>query len=272
MTADAVAVAEIGIVGGSGLYELLSDADTHTIDTPYGAPSDAVVTGRFAGRAVAFLPRHGRGHPFPPHRINYRANLWALHSLGVRRLITPCAVGSLQADVTPGTFVVLDQVIDRTSGRSDTYFDGPVVTHVSLADPYCPELRSATVAALDELGIPYRDGGTNVVIQGPRFSTRAESRWFTSMGWHVVGMTQYPETALARELECCMVGVALVTDFDVGLEHLPDVPPVSAAEILETFQANLANLRRLLEDLVPRIPRKRTCTCGSALEGARVTS
>lgn len=263
---------EIGILGGSGLYELLEDADEQFVDTPYGPPSDKVVTGSFAGREVAFLPRHGRGHPLPPHRINNRANLWALHALGVRRLISPCAVGSLQADIAPGTFVALDQLIDRTSGRRDTFFDGPRVTHISFADPYCPELRSFAVAALSDLGIPHRDGGTNVVIQGPRFSTRAESRWFTSMGWHVVGMTQYPEIALARELECCAVGVALVTDFDVGLEHLPHVSPVSTTEILETFQANLSNLHRLLEELVPRIPRERSCRCGSALEGARVTS
>ncbi|MFN2557809.1 MAG: S-methyl-5'-thioadenosine phosphorylase [Nitriliruptorales bacterium] len=260
------------MLGGSGLYELLTDADEQVVDTPYGAPSDAIVTGSFAGREVAFLPRHGRGHPIPPHRINYRANLWALHALGVRRVITPCAVGSLQADIPPGSFVVLDQLVDRTSGRPDTYFDGPDVTHISLADPYCPEMRATTVEALSELAIPHRDGGTNVVIPGPRFSTRAESRWFTSMGWHVVGMTQYPEVALARELECCTVGVALVTDFDVGLEQVPDLPPVSAAEILATFQANLANLRRLLEELVPRIPTDRTCPCRSALEGARVTS
>ncbi|MDP8927292.1 MAG: S-methyl-5'-thioadenosine phosphorylase [Actinomycetota bacterium] len=264
-------MAEIGILGGSGLYELLEDADEQVVDTPYGDPSDTVITGTFAGQEVAFLPRHGRGHPLPPHRINYRANLWALHALGVRRLISPCAVGSLQVDVTPGTFVVLDQLVDRTAGRPDTYFDGPLVTHVSFADPYCPEMRAAAVASLADLGIPHRNGGTNVVIQGPRFSTRAESRWFSSMGWHVVGMTQYPEIALARELECCSVGVALVTDFDVGVEHLPHVPPVSTAEILETFQANLANLRRLLEELVPRVAPQGSCPCGSALNGARVT-
>jgi 5'-methylthioadenosine phosphorylase len=158
-------VPEIGILGGSGLYELLEEADEQVVDTPYGPPSDTVVTGSFAGRNVAFLPRHGRGHPLPPHRINNRANLWALHALGVRRLISPCAVGSLQADIPPGTFVVLDQLVDRTTGRPDTFFDGPQVTHISFADPYCPELRSIAVATLADLDIPHRDGGTNVVIQ-----------------------------------------------------------------------------------------------------------
>lgn len=264
-------MAHIGILGGSGLYELLEDAEEQSVDTPYGPPSDSLVTGTFAGRDVAFLPRHGRGHRLPPHRINYRANLWALSKIGVRRLVAPCAVGSLQPDIGPGTFVILDQLVDRTSGRPDTYFDGPVVTHVSLAGPYCPELRTVAVRALADLDIPHRDGGTNVVVQGPRFSTEAESRWFTSMGWHVVGMTQYPEIALARELELCSLGVALVTDFDVGLDDHHDATPVSTAQVIETFQANLANLRRLLEKLVPRIPSERSCPCGNALEGARVT-
>lgn len=264
-------MAEIGILGGSGFYELLEGAEEVLVDTPYGPASDAVFTGTFEGREVAFLPRHGRGHRMPPHRINYRANLWALRSLGITRLIAPAAVGSLQPHLPPGTFVVLDQVVDRTRGRDDTYFEGPVVTHVSLADPYCQELRAAAVGSLADLDIPHGDGGTNVVIQGPRFSTRAESRWFTRMGWDVVGMTQYPEVALARELELCMLGIALVTDYDVGLEDDPDVTPVSSREVLETFQANLHQLRRLLTELVPRVPRERRCQCGSALQGARVT-
>lgn len=264
-------MAEIAILGGSGFYELLDDADEVLLDTPYGPASDAVFTGTFEGREVAFLPRHGRGHRLPPHRINYRANLWALKSLGANCVIAPAAVGSLQPHLPPGTFVVLDQVVDRTRGRDDTYFDGPVVTHVSLADPYCPELRAAAVACLAEVGIPHHDGGANVVIQGPRFSTRAESRWFTRMGWEVVGMTQYPEVALARELELCMLGIALVTDYDVGLEDDPDVSPVSTHEVMETFQANLHQLRRLLTELVPRVPSERRCSCGTALGGARVT-
>lgn len=266
-----MADAEIGIFGGSGLYELLEDAEEQVVDTPYGPPSDVLTVGTFAGRRVAFLPRHGRGHRIPPHRINYRANLWAFRELGITRVISPHAVGSLQPDIPPGTFVVLDQFVDRTRGRADTFYDGPVVTHVSMADPYCPELRRVAVAALEELGLPHRDGGTIVVIQGPRFSTRAESRWFSSAGFHVVGMTQYPEVALARELAMCVVGVSMVTDFDVGLEGHPEVTPVTSAAVLEVFRRNIANVRELLRVMVARIPTERGCRCGSVLDDARIT-
>lgn len=263
-------MAEIGILGGSGFYELLDDADEHVVHTPYGPASDAVVTGTFHGREVAFLPRHGRGHRIPPHRINYRANLWALKETGITRLISPCAVGSLQSDVPPGTLVVLDQVVDRTDSRVDTYFDGPQVMHVSLADPYCPELREEANATLTDLAIDRRDTGTLVVVDGPRFSTRAESRWFSSLGWTVIGMTQYPEVSLARELELCFLGIALVTDFDAGLEDDPGVEPVSSQAVMEVFAANLGNLKHALADLLPRIPQSRGCRCGSALADAAV--
>lgn len=269
--------AEIGIVGGSGFYELLRDADELRIDTPFGTPSDAVTVGEVGGRRVAFLPRHGRGHRLPPHRIDFRANLWALHSLGISRLISPSAVGSLQAELPPGTFVLLDQLVNRTWGRPDTFFDGPdapdgfrTVTHVSLADPYCPQLRRLAAERCAELGLEHREHGTCVVIQGPRFSTRAESRWYSAAGWDTIGMTQYPEVALARELQLCTLGVALVTDYDVGLAGRPEVEAVSSAAVLETFRANLTMLTRLLDALVPTVPAERTCPCGSALAGAQL--
>jgi len=258
--------ADIGLFGGSGFYSFLENADELAVHTPYGPPSDRVAVGEVGGRQVAFLPRHGRGHSIPPHRINYRANLWAFRELGVRRVIAPCAVGSLQPGLAPGTFVVCDQLVDRTSGRPDTFYDGPVVTHVGFADPYCPELRALAADRGAALGIPLRPAGTGVVIQGPRFSTRAESAFYSAQGWHVIGMAQYPEAVLAREVEMCFVNVSLVTDYDVGLEG---VPPVSTREVIRILQQNNERLRAFLADLIPRIPEDRSCACGSALADAQ---
>ena len=217
--------AEIGVFGGSGFYSFLDDAEEVVVDTPYGPTSDRFVIGDVGGKRVAFMPRHGRTHSLPPHAIPYRANLWAMKELGVRRVIGPCASGSLSKDLPPGTFVVCDQFVDRTSGRADTFYDGPVTTHVSAADPYCSELRQILLETGREQGLDIRDGGTVVVIQGPRFSTRSESRWFSQMGWGVINMTAYPEGWLARELELCYANVSLITDYDVGLEDDPDVEP-----------------------------------------------
>lgn len=259
--------AEIGLIGGSGFYRFLDDAREVTVDTPYGPASDTLSVGEVAGRPVAFLPRHGRGHTIPPHRINYRANLWAFKQLGVTRVLAPCAVGSLQAGLAPGTFVVCDQLVDRTSGRADTYFDGPQVTHVSLADPYCPELRSLAAASLEGRGWPFAPAGTGVAIEGPRFSTRAESAFYTRQGWDVVGMTQYPEAALAREQELCLLNLSLVTDYDVGLEGMA---PVSTADVVAILRQNNDRLRALLAELIPRIPAEPGCSCGSALANAQL--
>lgn len=268
-------MAEIGIVGGSGFYELLEGAEEHDVDTPFGAPSDRLVTGTFAGREVAFVPRHGKGHRIPPHLINYRANLWALKETGITRVLLPCAVGSLQADLDPGSFVVLDQFVDRTTGRIGTFYDGRVpvdhdragpVTHVSMADPYCPELRGLAVEELDAMGRPHRDRGTVVVIQGPRFSTRAESRWFAAAGWEVVGMTQVPEVPLARELALCACGIAMVTDHDAGVEG--EVEPVTNTQVMEVFAANIAHLKDLLRRMVARVPEAPACRCRFALDDA----
>ena len=202
--------------------------------------------------------------------IKYRANLWAMKELGVTRVIGPCAAGSLQADVRPGDFVICDQFVDRTNGRKDTFYDGPVTTHISTADPYCPELRKIACESAERLGIPFHAGGTVVVIQGPRFSTKSESRFFRSQGWDVINMTQYPEVVLARELEMCYVNISLVTDYDSGLEGDPSVKPVSHEGVIKIFNQNLENLRRLIMDMVGEIPEKRSCACGTALENARL--
>jgi 5'-methylthioadenosine phosphorylase len=257
------------VFGGSGFYSLLQGAREHIVDTPYGEPSDAVTLGEIAGRSVAFLPRHGRTHRLPPHRINYRANVWAMKSLGVECVLGPCAAGSLQAHVRPGEFVVCDQFVDRTWGRADTFYDGPRVTHVSAADPYCPTLRRLAVETARALEIPVHDGGTVVVVQGPRFSTRSESRWFRSQGWEVINMTNYPEGYLARELEMCYANISLITDYDVGVEGDPAASPVTHEAVIKMMQENNEKLRRLLFALIERLPRARACSCQTALAHAR---
>jgi 5'-methylthioadenosine phosphorylase len=259
----------VGIIGGSGFYELLDDAREVTPETPYGATSAPVVVGEIGGRAVGFLPRHGPNHELPPHRINYRANLWALSELGATDVILPCAAGSLQPDVMPGHFVIADQVVDRTRNRVDTFHDEPPVTHISLADPYDEEMRRVAVECARELHIPVHDRGTVVVIEGPRFSTRAESRFYSAMGWEVINMTQYPEVALARELQMAAVNVSLITDYDVGLDDDPNVPPVSKDRVVEVFAANNSRLRDLLFALVPRLPLSPDRPALHALEGAQ---
>jgi 5'-methylthioadenosine phosphorylase len=259
--------AQIGVFGGSGFYSLLEHAKEIELETPYGRPSAPVTVGELAGKRVAFLPRHGREHELPPHRIPYRANVWAMKELGVRRILGPCASGALRADLRLGEFVVCDQFVDRTWGRGDTYYDGPETTHVSAADPYCSELRRLLVETAVELGIPVRDRGTVVVVQGPRFSTRAESRWFETMGWDVINMTAYPEGHLARELELCYATVAMVTDYDVGVEGSE---PVSAERVLEVFRENNERLRELIFAVIPRIGPQPDDVCATALRGARV--
>ncbi|MBA2474796.1 MAG: S-methyl-5'-thioadenosine phosphorylase [Actinobacteria bacterium] len=261
--------AEIGVIGGSGFSSLLEGAEEVELETPYGRPSAPVEVGELGGRRVAFLPRHGRRHELPPHAVPYRANVWALRELGVRRIVGSNASGALRADLRLGEFVVCDQFVDRTSGRADTFFDGPETAHVSAADPYCPELRRLLVETARRLGIPVRDGGTVVAIQGPRFSTRAESRWFAAMGWDVVNMTAYPECHLARELELCYASVSMVTDHDVGVEA-DGRPPVSTETVLRVFEENNAGLRRLLASLIPSIGPQPDDVCATALAGARL--
>ena len=259
---------EVGVFGGSGFYSLLEDAHEYQVSTPYGQPSDLVMVGEIEGRSVAFLPRHGRFHQYPPHTINYLANIWAMHELGVTRIIAPGACGSLQPDIAPGNFVLCDQFVDRTKNRWQTFYNGPLTTHISVDEPYCPELRELAAQAAFKLDITCRDEGTAVIIQGPRFSTKAESIWYTRMGWSVVNMTQYPEVTLARELEICYLNISLVTDWDVGVSGMPGVEPVTADGIQRVFQENNERLRNLLYAMIPFIPPGRSCVCSQALKGA----
>jgi 5'-methylthioadenosine phosphorylase len=258
----------IGVFGGSGFYDFLGDVEQIPVHTPYGPPSAPVAVGSLGSlgdRRVAFLPRHGRDHEHPPHRVNYRANVWAMHSLGVTRIIGPCAAGSLQPLVHPGDFVVLDQLVDRTWGRPDTFFDGGVVGHVSFADPYCPELGGVLREAADSAGVAVHPRGTVVVIQGPRFSTRAESNWYRAQGWEVINMTQYPEAFLARELGICYAGLALITDYDTGLEGVDGIAPVTIDAVFEMLRRNVERTRKLLSAAIPAVPDKPGCSCAQAL-------
>jgi 5'-methylthioadenosine phosphorylase len=264
--------ADIGVFGGSGFYSLMEGpVNQVSVQTPYGSPSDSIAVGRMGDLRVAFLPRHGPHHRIPPHAINYRANLWAMAQLGVTRVIAPTAAGSLQPTVKPGDFVVSDQFVDRTYAREQTFFDGPRVVHISTADPYCPDLRTHAIAVGRQLGITIHERGTVVVVQGPRFSTRAESKWFSSQGWEVINMTQYPEVVLARELEMCYVNIALITDYDAGLEGQAGIEPVTVAEVVQVMNDNNDRVRRLIETLVPRLGAARTCACARALEYAVIS-
>lgn len=257
MTPEGPAAADVGIFGGSGFYSFLDDVHEEQVPTPWGDPSAPVTVGHVEGVRVAFLPRHGRRHELPPHRVNYRANVDAMRRLGVRALVAPFAAGSLQPAIAPGDLVVVDQLVDRTSGRAETFHDhfddGP--RHASLADPYDEGLRRVIVDVARGQGATVHDGGTVVVVNGPRFSTRAESEWFRSAGWHVVNMTQHPEAALAREAGLAYAGFALVTDYDAGAAHLPDVVPVTQEEVFALFERNLDRLRDLLHEVVVRVGR-----------------
>ncbi len=258
--------ADVGVFGGSGFYSFLDDADQVAIDTPFGAPSDPVTIGVVGEKRVAFIPRHGRDHRHTPAKVPARANLWALRSLGVRTVIGPCAAGSLKSTVHPGDFVVLDQLVDRTWGRSDTFYDAGYRHHVSFADPYCPVVARAAVEAGRRVGVAVHDRGTVVVVQGPRFSTRAESAWFRAQGWEVVNMTQYPEAYLARELGMHYTGIALITDYDTGVEHDPDVAAVTQDHVFAFFEENLHRMRALLLDLIARLPAEPAgCDCEAAI-------
>jgi 5'-methylthioadenosine phosphorylase len=242
--------ADVGVFGGSGFYEFLTDVETLSIDTPYGATSAPITIGSVGPRRVAFLPRHGRHHEFAPHAVPYRANVWAMKELGVRALLGPCVVGSLQPDIHPEEFVVVDQLVDRTWGRADSFhLEGPV-QHVPFADPYDAGLRTLLVAAGRAEGVTVHDGGALVVIQGPRFSTKAESAWFRGQGWSVVNMTGYPESVLAAEVQVPYAAIALVTDYDAGLDG---VEPVTQEAVFAVMGRNVARVRDLLVRAIPEI-------------------
>ena len=249
----------LGVIGGSGFYSFFgADARSVSLDTPYGAPSAPITVGTVDQHEVAFLPRHGVAHEFSPHTVPYRANMWALRALGVRRIFAPCAVGSLTTELGPGAMVVPDQLVDRTRSRADTYFDAGGI-HVGFADPYCPTLRAA---AADLPGVV--DGGTMVVIQRPRFSTRAESRWFADQGFTLVNMTGYPEAVLARELEMCYAAIALVTDLDAGIESGGGV---TAVDVFAEFEKNLVPFKQLVHEAIAQVEIERTCTHCLAHQG-----
>jgi len=262
--------AELGLIGGSGFYEFFDGAERVGVETPFGAPSDDLVMGEVDGRTVAFLARHGQGHRFPPHRVNYRANLWALRSVGVRQVLSPCAVGSLRPELGPGTVVVPDQVVDRTWGREHTVYseEGPVV-HVGFAEPFCPRGRVAAAEAARSAGLTVADDGTLVVINGPRFSSAAESRWHQQAGWSVVGMTAMPEAAIARELAMCFTTIALVTDHDAGVDG---GEAVTHEAVLAEFARNVEGLKDVLRSALAALPDAEpddsaTCSCRRALDG-----
>ena len=262
--------AEIGVIGGSGLYDFLDDYDTVDLDTPFGRPSDPLVIGEVEGRPVAFVARHGKGHRHQPHQVNYRANLWALRAVGVRQVLSPCAVGSLRPDYGPGTIVVPDQIVDRTWGRGHTFYEGegPVV-HIGFADPFCPNGRAVAVDAARLSTLEVVSDGTLVVVNGPRFSTRAESLMHQQAGFTIVGMTTMPEAALARELAMCFTTIAMVTDADAGVEGGDSV---THEEVLRVFATNVEHLKGLLKDAIGQMPAHEpddvaTCPCRRSLDG-----
>jgi 5'-methylthioadenosine phosphorylase len=259
--------AEIGIIGGTGLYDpkLLKNIEEVTLDTPYGAPSDAITLGELAGKCVAFLPRHGKKHSIRPTDVNSRANIFALKKLGVKRVLAPSTVGSLSEEYKPGDIVFVDQFIDRTTRREQSFYTEKQVCHISVAEPMCPEVRRTLIAVAKDLGISAHSTGTYVCIEGPRFSTKAESRMYRGWGADVVGMTLVPECVLAREAELCYATIATVTDYDVWKEHV-----VCVDDIVRTMRGNIENVKRIIVEAIERLPEKRSCECGGALKGAFV--
>jgi 5'-methylthioadenosine phosphorylase len=264
--------ADVGVIGGSGLYAMdgIDGAREVRVRTPFGDPSDALMVGSLDGVRVAFLPRHGRGHRLDPTEVNARANLWALKSIGVSRVLSVSAVGSMKEEIRPRDFVIPDQIIDRTRSRPYSFFGEGIVAHVSFADPFCPALRRILLEGCRGIGVRAHDGGAYVCIEGPTFSTRAESNVFRSWGVSVIGMTAVPEAKLAREAEVCYATVALATDYDVWKEG----EEVSVESVVANLVANAENVKRLVRTVVPRIFRGETrppCACGAALEHAIMT-
>ena len=258
-------IADIGVFGGSGFYQFLENIEEVNIETPYGKTSDNLFVGKIGNKRVAFMPRHGRKHTIPPHLINYRANVWAMKQAGCERVISPCAAGSLQAHIEPGSFVICDQFVDWTDGRKNTFYEGPQVFHPSPADLYCPELRQLAIDTAKNLAIKVHEKGTVVIINGPRFTTKAESQFFTNQGWEVINMSAFPEAYLVKELNMCPLNISLITDYDAGL--VADMPPVSHAAVIEVFNNNVANLKKLLFSMIELIPDSRdNCVCKNTVQ------
>ena len=266
-----MARAQVAFIGGSGLFDIEGLADREYIDaqTPFGEPSDTIVVGTLEETRVAFLPRHGRGHRISPTEIPVRANVYALKSLGVERIVSVSAVGSLKEEIRPRELVIPDQLIDRTRGRISTFFGDGIVAHVGFADPFCPVLNQALAEAAHRQGVTTHIGGTCVVIEGPQFSTRAESELYRSWGASVIGMTALPESKLAREAEMCYSTMALVTDYDCW--HSSE-ETVSVALVLDNLLKNVATSQEVIRELLPGIPASRECECATALENAIITS
>lgn len=263
--------AQIGLIGGSGFYQFFEKgAKEIVVKTKFGWPSDKITIGSLFGKKLAFLPRHGKQHQLPPHKIPYQANLAALKKLGVERIIAPSAVGSLKTEIKPGDFVICDQFIDRTKKRQDTFFDGPQIAHVEMASPYCDELRKIAMSQAKKLKFKTHPKGTVVVIEGPRFSTLAESLWFSKMGWDLANMTQYPEVTLANELGICYLNISLVTDYDVGIYAKGKVEPVSIAQVLSNFKMNTTKLKKLVRVIIKSIPDKMGCDCQAKAKRAKI--
>ncbi len=256
---------EIGIFGGTGIYDsgILESTKEVTIDTPFGKPSDSITVGIFKGRKIAFLPRHGKKHAIPPHMINYKANIWAFKELGITRIIAPSAVGSLKEEIEPGHFALPAQFLDFTKSRNGSFSENGRVIHISVADPFCPELHSSILKVTKEQNINIHKNCTYVCIEGPRFSTKAESKFYRSTGADIIGMTLVPECQLAREAQMCYASISTVTDYDVWAEK-----PVTAKEVLETLSKNVERTKRVLTELISQIPKTRNCSCAKALEEA----
>lgn len=261
----------VGVIGGSGLYEMdgLTDVQEVALETPFGAPSDAFVTGELGDTRMVFLPRHGRGHRISPSEINFRANIWGMKKLGVGRIISISAVGSMREGIVPGEFVLIDQFFDRTRHRVDTFFNDGVVAHVMFADPICEESRQVLLAAAKDAGIKAHDGGTYINMEGPQFSTRAESKIYRQWGVDVIGMTNLQEARLAREAEIGYATVAMATDYDCWHEGHDDV---NVASVIEIMQQNVEKARTLIRAAAPKLAASAACTCDAALQHAIMTA
>lgn len=274
--------ADIGIFGSTGLSKFLENPRVIKISTPYGDPSNEITIAEYEGKKVAFLPRHGKKHHLPPHKIPYQANLYAFKKLGIKWMISPCASGSLKKEIKPGDFVINDQFINFTSGRKDTFFDGHntevrldlskdisnKVVHVSSAHPYCQNLREMAIKACQNLNISYHSKGTVIIIQGPRFATAAESKFYSQIGGETINMTQYPEVILAKELEMCVVSISLITDYDTGLYNDPSIKPVDLETVVKVFKDNNEKVKKLIFEIVKNIDLNTTCECQSSLKSA----
>ncbi len=255
----------LGIIGGSGFYKFLDDAREEKIDTPYGQTSSPVFVGELNGKEVAFIARHGLNHQLPPHMVPYKANIFALKQLGVKRIIAPSAVGSLKLHIKPGSFVIPDQYVDKTK-RSGTFFDGPNVTHINSSNPFCPSIRQIAIDLGRKMNLDVHGSGTAVIVEGPRFSTKVESKIYSNVyDCDIINMTIYPEVSLAKEMELCYASISIVTDYDNSIEE----ETVTTREVMKTFSENIEKVKLLIAEIISTLPAERHCSCKNALEGAR---